>query len=331
MPTPKKAYKQTLDEHRARVLRVTQKQGLRGLKRLYEESLRDLEKKLKGLPGGMKDSFTSHQYRIAKAQLRQGLRLITQRLSGAIGDLNKTAQTEALRGLIRDISQLEKIYTGADVVLPVEEAGKFRGVLRGVDKSLMRVHKDTMARLGARIVGKIEDQMSISLAIGEDLGGMIDRVMKTGDVQWYQAERIARTESIASFNLTQARGIEESSEALPDMMVRWVEYVDDESLKPLDARVSLDSIAMHGQVTSPGGVFTFPRTRPRKVPSTLRRYKWPGGAMGVETWGEVVSRFGGQQWASPPNRPNDRSSVQPWRPGWGIPAWRLVNGRVVQL
>jgi hypothetical protein len=33
----------------------------------------------------------------------------------------------------------------------------------------------------------------------------------------------------------------------------------------------------------------------------------------------------GETWTNPPNRPNDRAVLQPWRPGWGW-GWELIDG-----
>jgi hypothetical protein len=71
--------------------------------------------------------------------------------------------------------------------------------------------------------------------------------------------------------------------------------------------VADDSLALHGQVAHPGGYFTMP----------------------IDP--DVEERFWGKRWMFPPNRPNDRAVLSPWRPGWGIPAWEFKGGRRVNL
>ncbi|MEE9592236.1 MAG: hypothetical protein V3W28_01495, partial [Thermoplasmata archaeon] len=132
------------------------------------------------------------------------------------------------------------------------------------------------------------------------------------DVEWWQAERIARTEALWAANATHADGMRESARTLPDMMMRWTEYVDDATYRPLDDRVDDDSIALHGQVAPVGGVFRFPLSMPTGAPIPRR-----------------LQRFIGKSWAHPPNRPNDRSSLSPVRPHWGVSGWQWVNGRRV--
>ena len=282
--------------------------------------MRQLERRLAKIPGAKRDRFTSHQYRLYMGQLQQGLALITKRLAGGLGDLSRSAQTEALRDVIHDITRLEKGFTGAEIVLPIEEAGRFQGVISGVRESMLQTHQVSVARYGGHLIQRMENQLASSLLVGDDLGTAIDRVVNTADLEWWQAERIARTETIWAYNATSRQGIQEAAGELPDMMMRWSEHISDTTGTALDNRVDggngriEDSHAMHGQVIAPGGVFRFPNTMPdgSPIPTKLRR-------------------FVGQSWSNPPNRPNDRATLAPWRPHWGIPAWQCVNGQRVQL
>lgn len=312
------AYNRVLAEHRRRLNRIAEQQGLRPLRRMYDQAIRDIERRLAALPGGKRDKFTAHQYRLYLGQLRQGSMVIAKRLASGLGDISKKAQTEAVRDLVQDIAKLEKTFTGAEVVLPIEEAGRFQGVVSGVRESMLRNHAVSMANYSARLVKSMENQLSSSLLMGDDLGTAIDRVMNTADVEWWQAERIVRTETIWAYNATQRQGIQESAGELPDMMMRWTEHINDTTGQALDDRVDgghgriEDSHAMHGQVAPPGGVFRFPSSM-------------PSGA-GIPA---KLSRFVGKSWANPPNRPNDRATIAPVRPHWGIPGWRWVNGNRV--
>lgn len=314
------AYRRVLAEHRRRLSRIADQQGIRTLKRAYEGAIRDIERRLVAIPGAKRDRFTAHQYRLFLGQMRQGLRLITERMVGTLGDITREAQREALRGLIYDVSRLEKHFTGAEVVLPVEEAARFQGVISGVRESLLREQQVSWARYGARLILKMEDQLSRSLLVGDDLGSAIDRITVLAGSEWWQAERIARTEILWSYNATHRSGIQESAKLLPDMMMRWSEHISDSTWRALDDRVDgghgrvEDSHAMHGQVAAPGDVFRFPDTMADGSPV-------PG-----KLW-----RFRGETWPHPPNRPNDRASLAPWRPHWGVPAWHVVGGARVWL
>lgn len=309
MPKVPAPYRRTLAEQRRRLLRLD-RAGLKKLRRLYDQTITRIERNLAALPGFKKDRFTAHQYRLFLGQLRQGMALIAQRLAGGLGDISKEVQTEALRGVIKDVSRLEGAFTGADVVLPVEEAGRFQGVITQRRESLLRAHETSMARYGSSLVTEMENQLSLGLLEGIDTGQAIDRVMATAQTKWWEAERVVRTETLWAANATQADAMADAAEDLPDLMMRWVENVDDRTYRPLDNRVAEDSIAMHGQVVPVGDVFRFPRTMPNGSPVP-----------------KEIQRFLGQSWAHPPNRPNDRASIAPWRPHWGVPGWRWVGGR----
>ena len=112
-----------------------------------------------------------------------------------------------------------------------------------------------------------------------------------------------------AYSATQADAMLEAREVLPDLMMRWTEHCDDDAnATPLDDRVAEDSIALHGQITPPGGWFTMPDDDP-EVPQSLQ----------------------GKRWQFPPNRPNDRAVLAPWREGWGVPAYQWVGGGRVSM
>lgn len=123
----------------------------------------------------------------------------------------------------------------------------------------------------------------------------------------WQVERRARDVLTDAYARGQGEVIRFAIREDPRIMKRWTEMVDDATGRPLDNRVGIDSVVLHGQVASPDGVFTMPAD-PR-----------------------APTRMIGQSWSGPPNRPNDRAVLLPWRPGCGLPAWRLVSGARVQL
>lgn len=305
---PLVGYKATLVEHRAKLDRLLDRRGLSPMKRLYDEAADGMASKLRRTMAQMPGSFTLHQQRIALAQLRQGQWLISNRLAGELGDLSLEAQKESLRGLASGLTKLEKDFVGSEVTLPIEEAARFRGVIDKRRTSLLKMHKDSMARYGARAVTDMEDALSVSLISGETPLEAVERVREVIDVEWWQAERIVRTETAWAYNATHRDGIVESAEELPGLMMQWNEYVDEQG-NPQDNRVGVDSLAMHGQVTDVDGEFIMPPKAPDGTP--------------------VSPSLVGESWEFPPNRPNDRAVLVPWRAEWGVPGWRYRGGRRV--
>jgi hypothetical protein len=128
------------------------------------------------------------------------------------------------------------------------------------------------------------------------------------DQQAWKVDRLVRTEASYGYNLAQAAALKAfPTEPGSLLWGRWTERVDDLSGRPLDDKVGLDSLVLHGQVARPGGVFTMPDDH------------------------RAPARLIGQSWAHPPNRPNDRAVLLPWQRDWGVSGWILQANRRIDL
>lgn len=311
-----KAFSQTVATHRRRLESLLTRKAARTMKGFYDEAQGKLTSHLaRSINAGRGDKFSAYQMRVVQAQLRQGQAVIAHRMAGQMGPLSKQAQEDALNGLIDDVARLSRAFTGSEVTLPIDEAARFAGVVDKRRSSLMKMHQKSMARYGASVVQKAERQLGVALLTGQSSADTIDEVAAAIGGEWWQGERIVRTEMAFAFNAAHYDGVKESSDELPELMQRWEEHCDDDG-EPLDERVAVDSIAMHGQVTEAGGLFTMPSTAP--FPDAKGKT-------------EVPEHLVGEQWPFPPNRPNDRSVLSPWMADWGVPGWRYVGGRRVQL
>lgn len=302
--------------HRNRLERVLTAQAVGRMRRLYDEAQGQVVARLRRLAGtSRKDSFTAHQQRIVLAQLRQGQALVAQRMAGDMRPLSRAAQERSLRGLASDVKRLHRHFTGAEISLPVEEAATFARVVQGRESSLLRLHQASMQRYGANIVRKTERELALTLLRGDSPAVAMDKVAELIDGEWWQGERIVRTELAYAYNQAHRDGVAESAGELPELRQRWEEHCDEQG-RPLDDRVSVDSVAMHGQVAPAGGRFTMPPDAP-----------FPGA--GGET--EVPPRLVGLSWDAPPNRPNDRAVLAPWMARWGVPGWEWRGGQRLWL
>jgi len=299
--------------HVKRLNNLIDRSAVPSLRKVYTQSMHDLERKLSEAIGAGASQFTIQKHRTALAQVHQGLAELGQALGTALGHATVKAQTASARAVIGDIKKMERASRGAAIQLPIEQAARFAGVIDKRKTSLLKLNRTSMAKYGASMVKNLEGALAQTLVQGESGFQAIDRVTKAYDMEWWRAERIVRTEQAWAYNATQVDAVEDVSRSLPDMMMRWVELVADVTLIPYDDRVSADSIAMHGQLARPGAVFTMPLSA--------------GSLELVNRYGKtkVSPRMLGQTWTNPPNRPNDRATMQPWRPGWGW-GWELVNG-----
>lgn len=306
-------------DHARALDRLTGPAQMRRLKRLYDSTVSDLERRLATALhtaiASPRDTMTALQYRVLLAQARAGVATMARKLAGEAGDISHQAAHEAVRGLARTMTRLESRFAGAPVTLPIEQSARFWGIVDDRATSAMRLHETSMARYGTRLVGDMEEGLGLSLATGESGIDAVDRIVEIADGAEYQAERIVRTESAWAFSGATADGIEEAVVDLPDLMMQWSEHVSPGGV-PYDDRVSVDSLAMHGQVTSPGGLFTCPPMAPDGTPMPGEGKPWC---------------LAGKQFEFPPNRSNDRSVLRPFRKHWGIPGWTWKDGQRIAI
>ena len=307
MPQLPDVYRAVIKDQQRQLSRLIQAQGVGPLRKMYTELLDAVTNKLNVSSG----EFTQWQMRSVLAQLRLSVSgmvgEMSRSLSGAAQQVGLAAAREALQNLAR----LENTLGDAFMPLPILEISRLNGLVKGQTSSLLRFHQRSFDRYGGHLVGAFEQQLGIALATGETGHEVIDRIAATGEMQWWQAERIVRTElAFASNASIRAANDEQAAELDGDMWSRWSEHVSDDG-SALDDRVGDDSLAMNGQVAPPGGQFVQPPTTPGGEP--------------------ISPSLVGKHWDHPPNRPNDRAVLTPWRAHWGVPGWIWRSGHRVNV
>lgn len=205
------------------------------------------------------------------------------------------AHAESLRGLLRVVGRME----GSTAAV---ETARFEALIaRKVQRAVQR----TAARQTAAVASAMDLQLRVAEIEGKTTAAAVRDLERVVADQRWRIERVARTEASFAYNDALDSGIELLAEELPGLRARWTEHVNDSTWEPLDNRVAADSMALHGQVKRPGGVFVMPSDGP--------------------------SDLVGKAYESPPNRPNDRAVLTPWRKEWGIPAYEVRDGRKVWL
>lgn len=303
-----RAFDQAVKLHRAALDRLLDKRSLPSLQKFYEGAQAELARKLNRLyRAGRQDTMTALQLRQMLEQVKLAQKDIAQELAAGLRPVAKEAQREGVRQVARTFVDLEKHYTGATITVPLEEAATFAGLVEGRAPSLIRSIDTSFARYGATVTQQIEKELALSLATGDTQAEAINRIERAANIEWWRAERIVRTELSMSYNSGHVASTQLLGDEFDDVWNRWCEYVDDTTGRPLDNRVAIDSIVLHGQVARPGKPFVMPPDE--RVPATL--------------WGKTF--------LNGPNRPNDRSVTMPWRPHWGTPAWEWRDGRKVSM
>lgn len=301
-------YRAIIQDQQRQLAELVRSAGVGPIRRMYEDMLEEVARALRQTASG---TFTETQLRGMMAQLRLGMAGIVREMGGRLGDAAYRVGLAAARSSLENLALLERTFAGAFTQLPILEIARLRGLVADKTSSLLRFHRTSTARYGVHLIGRFELSLQAALATGKTGHEAIDAVMSTGEMEWWQAERIVRTELAYAGNASIKVANDRQAEELGgDLWSRWSEHVDDAG-NPLDDRVGVDSEAMHGQVAPPGGVFTQPPRSPR---------------------GEAVqTSLVGRTWDHPPNRPNDRSVLTPWRAHWEIPGWIWENGRRVPV
>lgn len=240
------------------------------------------------------------------------VRQMTERLSSELASSTRDSLEESLRGLARFSGRM----TGS--AGPLEDETTFRALVSSRRSTIESARRTALAdlqrRLDERILTRLTD---VAATDGAKIRDMLTAVNEELEANWWQIERVVRTESSFAYNAAQVDGIRELARTNRGMMMRWTELIDDATGQPFDNRVAMDSFAMHGQVAPIGGVFTMPSSLPRSSPG-----KGSSGSL---------AHLVGMSWMHPPNRPNDRAVLTPWMREWGIPGWRYQSGRRVNL
>lgn len=268
---------------------LIQVRGVGRMTKLYDQARADLESRLaKLVREGKGKTFTAHHLRIALVQVNEGIRVFQSNLTGYLASQNPTVGALSQQQLIKSTKAMEKHFRGHAPPLAIEQAAVQRAVFRGVEPSLLNRYKRSVATYGKPVITKIRNQLSLSLMTGDTVDQAVDRVAGTSGIfaaERWRAERIVRTEMSYAFGVVKQKSMQEMAKAdMPDLQKKLIATFDD--------RTGEDSKELHGQIKKVNEPFIWKR-------------KNAAGAV-VETI----------EYMQPPNRPNDREIVIPWRPSW---------------
>lgn len=284
--------KRALAEHRAALLRARE-QSARVAEAVHAQGTAALGKALSRSFG------TSTTAPLAASTLHQieqmARRGVTNTYVGVASKLAGRAEQE-LQEAARALGQLMESLHGYHAKLDLDAERV---------KQVQALRRRAVARTGALESADVTKRLS-QLLVGKHrvMDAIAEAVTAHGEGSW-RAARTAVTETSWAWNAEQEEGIEQLASEVPGLMKRWTERVDDATRQPMDNRVGIDSMVLHGQVTAPGGRFVMPND-PR-----------------------APAKMIGKSWAHPPNRPHDRAVCAPWHPRWGVPGYIVRGGQVV--
>lgn len=272
--------------HLDQLERLVEQRGVRGLKTIYEGARRDLAERLRAAGGPTSEKATAIQLRAMIAQIDSAMEALGRRVAGHLGSMSTDIATMGARQTIDEYLKLEQHYRGTTPVLDIERAGVFRGMVDGVEKSLLRRHSIVAQTWSASQVGDMERSLSVGVLSGKPLEDMIDQIVGEQGLlerERYRAERIVRTEGMYTHGVAKHEAMRRTNES--GIPIRWKRLIE-----TFDDRTGDDSFVLHGQTVPVDQPFVWQKKR-------------KGG------WERV-------EYMHPPNRPNDRAVVIPWDIEW---------------
>ena len=276
-----------VNAHRAQLQGLIEIGGVRKLAPLYERAQVELTERLVGLiRAGQGQTFQAHHLRIIIMQVHDALTSFKAGFAGHLRDTSEMAAVLGARHLVGAIKKLERHFSGVEPVLQVEEAGVFRGLYDGIEPSLLARHNQLVARYPLGTIRRVEQNLAQSLLQSETVDQAVNRITGQGGIfarERYRAERIVRTELSYAYGATAQASGREILRQLPKLHKRLI--------TTFDPRTGEDSKKLNGQT----------------VP-------WNDPFIWIEKTKAGDKRI---EYMMPPNRPNDRECVVPWRPEYG--------------
>jgi hypothetical protein len=264
---------------RAQLQGLVELRGVRRMLPIYQKARADLERRVRAAGRG-DASFTAYHLRVQLAQVRDAIHVFQEELAGHLHQQGKTASVLSQRHLVGAVKSLERKFSGHTPVLQLEQAAVFRKVYQGVEPSLLDRYKRSSALYGPPVVAKMRDQLSLAILQDETVDQATDRIMGTFDGERYRAERIARTEMSYGYHVVKHRAMEQMRQSdVPDLQKTMI--------STFDGREGEDAKEQQMQIREVNEPFEY-----------------------THKDGKVT------KYMAPPNRPHDRATMIPWRPGW---------------
>lgn len=279
-----------VESHIRKIVRLEEKEASQ-LSEIYRTSRENV---LGRLARARPDSFTAQQARGTLAQIDSALKAIEKSLRGRMLKGARLAAETGVEDLIREMRTFEDYFTGAVTPINVDAAaiaGDLENYLfNQYEASIKSYTSDLRDLMANRLQSAIVEQLpytDIVKSIGTFFLG-----------EEWKIHRIARTELHQIYGQAKLRGMGELQEStMPDLLKTLIH--------PMDARTADDS--------------KYVRALNLIVPvNEPFRYYWPPQDPAERARYAKGSRSPSKlrEYMTPPDRPNDRSILVPYRPSW---------------
>ena len=247
--------------------------------KIFRKTRQELQDRLLTIPEG---TFTEQQMRVTLVQVEAAIQAIVRDLKTGMVDSGEIMATAGITHLVKEIEKMSKYFEGS--VTPIN----MRAILVATDPNtfLLNKYQASLDAYGADLRSQITTNIVQSLAMRETQDRTVSRLVSDTNrfflgEEW-KLNRIVRTEMANVYNFSKMQGMGEvKDQTIPDLKKAL--------MHPMDKRTGEDSkeLARENPVVDIDEPF---------------RFKWKGQVR--------VFQF-------PPDRPNDRSILVPYREEWG--------------
>jgi hypothetical protein len=261
-------------------------QHIQRVLKLEDSKAKEVLKTYRGIRGDLQDrlnaarsgTFTAQQLRGTLAQVEAAIAAMNDALSGDMEDAAIPTAMAGVQDLISELNKFNKKFNGA--VTPIN----LNALVIAQDASSLLINRmdSSLASYGQALRSQIGQGLTDAVLIGDvTTDEVAKRVGSFFAGEEWKLTRIVRTELHGVYNLGKLNGMEETQSVLTDLQKTLIH--------PMDARTGEDSkfAASLKLVVDIDEPFS---------------YNWKGKE---------------RTFMVPPDRPNDRSILVPFRASWG--------------
>lgn len=264
------------EDHASMIMGMSEREAKRVL-RSYEQVRRELRDRLDNIPTG---TFTAQKMRATLTQLDLAINKMGKSLVGDMKDSVKMASESGIEDLLRELKKWDKRFTGA--IKPIN----LKAVEAAADtqKFLFNQYDASIDSYNAFLRSKMAQSLTESVVAEDSVGEVIGRLGKIFLGEQWKLEQITRTELHGVYARGKLSGMKklwgEGEGTIPDLKKTLYH--------PIDKRTGDDSKFLNENN------LIVPVDEPFK-------YTWKGQV---------------REFMAPPDRPNDRSILIPYRDAW---------------
>lgn len=263
-------------EHLSVILSLEDRQAAR-LVRSYAKVRQELRDRLTTIPSG---SFTAQKMRATLVQLEGALQAMNKNLNADIKEGSLEAAQLGVDNLVKELNKWNTKFTGSFVPINLKTVE----IVADTSNLLFNRYDASISSYSEFLRARMAQSLTESVISGDNLSDVTDRLGKTFLAEQWKLEQISRTELHNVYSQGKLAGMVslygDGEGTIPDLMKTL--------FHPMDSRTGKDSIILNSN-----------------NPIVPVDEPFVEDSLGKES-----------VYMAPPNRPNDRAILIPYREAW---------------